>query len=56
MTKPPRSSDEIREAYISFFREKGHHLLPPWPLVPIGAVVTFAVAFRGLWRAYHRLQ
>ncbi len=36
MTKPPRSSDEIREAYISFFREKGHQLLPPWPLVPIG--------------------
>ena len=36
MTNPPRTSDEIREAFISFFREKGHQLLPPWPLVPIG--------------------
>jgi alanyl-tRNA synthetase len=36
MTNHPRTSDEIREAYISFFREKGHQLLPPWPLVPIG--------------------
>ena len=36
MTNQPRTSDEIREAYISFFRERGHQLLPPWPLVPIG--------------------
>ncbi|MCC6959014.1 MAG: alanine--tRNA ligase [Dehalococcoidia bacterium] len=36
MTNQPRTSDEIRDAYISFFREKGHQLLPPWPLVPIG--------------------
>ncbi|WP_322796934.1 alanine--tRNA ligase [Tepidiforma sp.] len=36
MTTPPRTSDEIREAFISFFRERGHVLLPPWPLVPIG--------------------
>ncbi|MGE0601861.1 MAG: alanine--tRNA ligase [Dehalococcoidia bacterium] len=36
MTEQPRTADEIREAYISFFREKGHQLLPPWPLVPIG--------------------
>jgi len=36
MTDQPRTSDEIREAYIAFFREKGHQLLPPWPLVPIG--------------------
>ncbi len=36
MTEHPRTADEIREAYISFFREKGHQLLPSWPLVPIG--------------------
>lgn len=36
MTNQPHTSDEIREAYVSFFREKGHQLLPPWPLVPIG--------------------
>jgi len=36
MTNPPRTSDEIREAFLSFFRDKGHQLLPPWPLVPIG--------------------
>ena len=36
MSKPPYTSDEIRDAYISFFKEKGHQLLPPWPLVPIG--------------------
>ena len=36
MTDQPRTSDENREAYIAFFREKGHQLLPPWPLVPIG--------------------
>ncbi len=36
MPKPPRSSDEIRDAYIQFFKDRGHTLLPPWPLVPIG--------------------
>lgn len=36
MSKKPYTSDEIRETYLSFFREKGHQLLPPWPLVPIG--------------------
>jgi len=36
MSQPPRTSDEIRNAFISFYREKGHQLLPPWPLVPIG--------------------
>jgi alanyl-tRNA synthetase len=36
MPQPPKTSDEIREAYISFFRERGHQELPPWPLVPIG--------------------
>ena len=36
MTDQPRTSDEIREAFISFFREKGHQQLSSWPLVPIG--------------------
>lgn len=36
MANPPRTSDEIREAYIRFFQERGHALLPAWPLVPIG--------------------
>ncbi len=36
MPNPPRSSDDIRAAYINFFKEKGHVLLPSWPLVPIG--------------------
>jgi alanyl-tRNA synthetase len=36
MPKPPRSSDEIRQAFLSFFQERGHQLLPGWPLVPIG--------------------
>ncbi len=36
MPNPPRTSDEIREAFTRFFTERGHVLLPPWPLVPIG--------------------
>ncbi|HML98610.1 MAG TPA: alanine--tRNA ligase [Tepidiformaceae bacterium] len=36
MSHPPRTSDEIREAFVSFFKERGHAHLPPWPLVPIG--------------------
>ncbi|MGI8925700.1 MAG: alanine--tRNA ligase [Tepidiformaceae bacterium] len=36
MTTPPRTSDEIREAFLQFFQQRGHILLPPWPLVPIG--------------------
>lgn len=36
MTNTPRTSDEIRDAYVSFFKERGHAPLPPWPLVPIG--------------------
>ncbi|MGH2633666.1 MAG: alanine--tRNA ligase-related protein, partial [Tepidiformaceae bacterium] len=36
MANPPRTSDEIRDAYIRFFQERGHALLAPWPLVPIG--------------------
>jgi len=36
MLNPPRTSDEIRETFLGFFRERGHLLLPGWPLVPIG--------------------
>ena len=36
MPNPPRTSDEIRQAYLEFFQQRGHQLLPPWPLVPIG--------------------
>ena len=36
MPHPPRTSDEIRAAFLSFFQERGHVQLPPWPLVPIG--------------------
>ncbi len=32
----PRTSDEVREAFLSFFKERAHAELPPWPLVPIG--------------------
>lgn len=40
MATPPRTSDEIREAFTSFFVERGHVLMPPWPLVPIGDPTT----------------
>ncbi len=36
MPTPPRTSDEIREAFLRFYQERGHLLLPGWPLVPIG--------------------
>lgn len=36
MSNPLQTSDEIREAYLRFFRERGHQELPGWPLVPIG--------------------
>ncbi len=36
MSTPPRTSDEIRAAFLTFFQERGHVQLPPWPLVPIG--------------------
>ncbi|MEO6398833.1 MAG: alanine--tRNA ligase, partial [Tepidiformaceae bacterium] len=36
MPNPPRTSDEIRHAFLTFFQERGHVLLPAWPLVPIG--------------------
>ncbi len=36
MSNPPRTSDEIRNAFLTFYQERGHLLLPPWPLVPIG--------------------
>ena len=32
----PRTSDEIRDAFVSYFRERGHRHLPAWPLVPQG--------------------
>ncbi len=36
MPNPPRTSDEIREAFLRFFQDRGHLLIPGWPLVPIG--------------------
>jgi alanyl-tRNA synthetase len=36
MPNPPHTSDEIRAAFLTFFQERGHVQLPPWPLVPIG--------------------
>ncbi|GBD23606.1 Alanine--tRNA ligase [bacterium HR29] len=36
MGEPPRTSDEIRTAFVEFFKARGHVELPPWPLVPIG--------------------
>ncbi len=36
MPNPPRTSDEIREAFVAFFKERGHLVLPGWPLVPVG--------------------
>ncbi|MCA9831066.1 MAG: alanine--tRNA ligase [Dehalococcoidia bacterium] len=36
MTSQPRTSDEIRSAFLNFFEERGHLRLPGWPLVPIG--------------------
>ena len=40
ISRPPRTSDEIRETFLTFFSERGHKLLPPWPLVPIGDPTT----------------
>ncbi|MBH77944.1 MAG: alanine--tRNA ligase [Dehalococcoidia bacterium] len=36
----PRSSDEIRSAFVDFFTERNHQQLPPWPLVPVGDPTT----------------
>lgn len=36
MTDQPKTSEEIRAAFVSFFRERGHLELSSWPLVPIG--------------------
>ena len=36
MPTSPRTSDEIREAFLRFFQDRGHLLLQGWPLVPIG--------------------
>ena len=36
MPNKPTTSDEIRQAFLGFFQERGHLLLPGWPLVPIG--------------------
>ena len=33
---PPRTGDEIRAAYLDFFRERGHLLVPSAPLIPAG--------------------
>ena len=40
MPSPPRSSDEIRAAFVDFFAERDHRELPPWPLVPVGDPTT----------------
>ncbi len=40
MPAPPRTSDEIRAAFVDFFRERDHRHLPPWPLVPVGDPTT----------------
>lgn len=36
MANPPRTSDEIRETFLQYFKDRGHQHLPSWPLVPIG--------------------
>jgi len=36
MPNPPRTSDEIRAAFVEFFVQRGHAHLPAWPLVPMG--------------------
>jgi alanyl-tRNA synthetase len=33
---PPRTSDEVREAYFRFFEERGHRRIASAPLVPVG--------------------
>ena len=33
---PPPTSDDIRQSFLRYFEERGHLLLPGWPLVPIG--------------------
>ena len=40
MPSPPRSSDEIRAAFVEFFGARDHRQLPPWPLVPVGDPTT----------------
>ncbi len=40
MPAPPRTSDEIRAAFVDFFQERDHRHLPPWPLVPVGDPTT----------------
>ncbi|MDE2932568.1 MAG: alanine--tRNA ligase [Chloroflexota bacterium] len=40
MPSPPRSSDEIRAAFVDFFAERDHRQLPAWPLVPVGDPTT----------------
>lgn len=36
MPNAPRTSDEIRAAFLNYYQERGHILLPAWPLIPIG--------------------
>ncbi len=40
MPSSPRSSDEIRAAFVDFFAERDHRQLPAWPLVPVGDPTT----------------
>ena len=40
MPSPPRSSDEIRAAFVDFFAERDHRQLPAWPLIPVGDPTT----------------
>lgn len=40
MPSPPRTSDEIRAAFVDFFAERDHRQLPAWPLVPVGDPTT----------------
>ncbi len=40
MPSPPRSSDEIRTAFVDFFAARDHRQLPPWPLIPVGDPTT----------------
>ncbi|MCX8037258.1 MAG: alanine--tRNA ligase, partial [Candidatus Sumerlaeia bacterium] len=49
-----KSTNEIRQAYLDFFIERGHTLVPSWPLVPpTDPTVLFTVAGMVQFKPYY---
>lgn len=44
MPKPPRTADELRDAFVGFFAERDHSVVPSASLIPHDPTVLFTVA------------